>query len=100
MPSQKTHAHDGFAVAFNCKTPVSEIMGAPEDMVLAGSRPSSSPGASPIDALHRRTSFVLLMDNFVLFLIISQFVGLSLTLVPGLVGMTDWIAYKQKSPWA
>lgn len=80
--------------------PVSEIMGAPEDMVLAGSRPSNSPGASPIDALHRRTSFVLLIDNFVLFLIISQFVGLPLTLVPGLVGMTVWIAYKQKSPWA
>ena len=48
-------------------------MGAPEDMVLAGSRPSNPPGASPIDALHRRTSFVLLMDNFVVFFIVSQF---------------------------
>jgi len=69
-----------------------------DEMILAGSRPTST---DPIDALHKRTSFVLLVDSFVFTMLVYLFVGsLEIALVPGIFTLVVWSAYKQKASWA
>jgi len=69
-----------------------------DEMILAGSRPTSS---DPIDALHRRTSFVLLVDSFVFTMLVYIFVGsLEIAIVPGIFTLIVWTAYRQKASWA
>jgi hypothetical protein len=69
-----------------------------DEMILAGSRPSHG---SPIDALHKRTSFVLLVDSFVFTMLVYLFVGsIEISLVPGIFTLIVWSAYKQKASWA
>lgn len=69
-----------------------------DEMILAGSRPTST---DPIDALHRRTSFVLLVDSFVFTMLVYLFVGrLEIAIVPGIFTLMVWMAYRQKASWA
>jgi hypothetical protein len=67
-------------------------------MILAGSRPTSS---DPIDGLHRRTSFVLLVDSLLFTLLVYVLVGsLEIAIVPGIFTIMVWMAYRQKASWA
>jgi uncharacterized membrane protein (DUF2068 family) len=68
-----------------------------DEMILAGSRPTHG---NPIDALHKRVSFVLLIDSFVLFWIASNFVSPVLALIPAIVGGIIWFMYRSKADWA
>lgn len=69
-----------------------------DEMILAGSRPTS---ADPIDALHRRTSVVLLVDSLVFTMLVYLFVGsLEIAIVPGVFTLMVWMAYRQKASWA
>lgn len=69
-----------------------------DEMILAGSRPSHG---NPIDDLHRRTSFVLLVDSFVFTMLVFLLVGsFEIALVPGIFTLIVWSAYKQKASWA
>jgi len=68
-----------------------------DDLVLAGSRPTA---ASPIDALHSRTSTVLLVDTIVLFFLVQLYVGVVIAAIPTIFGIIIWNSYKSKSDWA
>ena len=68
-----------------------------DEMILAGSRPTHG---NPIDALHKRVSFVLLIDTFVLFWIANFFVSPVLALIPAIVGGIVWFMYRSKADWA
>jgi hypothetical protein len=69
-----------------------------DEMILAGSRPTSS---DPIDGLHRRTSFVLLVDSLLFTLLVYVLVGsLEIAIVPGIFTIMVWMAYRQKASWA
>ena len=68
-----------------------------DEMILAGSRPTHG---NPIDALHKRVSFVLLIDTFVLFWIANFFVSPVLALIPAIVGGIIWFMYRSKADWA
>jgi len=69
-----------------------------DEMILAGSRPTST---DPIDALHRRTSVVLLVDSLVFTMLVYLFVGsLEIAIVPGVFTLMVWMAYRQKASWA
>ena len=71
-------------------------MGNADDMVLAGSRPQYS---NPIDSLHKRTSFVLIVDSVLITLAVYSFFG-TLAIIPGLFFLAVWQGYKQKASWA
>tara|TARA_B110001452_G_scaffold247790_1_gene234088 strand:- start:1759 stop:2340 length:582 start_codon:yes stop_codon:yes gene_type:complete len=69
-----------------------------DEMILAGSRPNQG---NPIDALHKRTSFVLLIDALVFSMLVYLFSGmLELAVVPGIFTLVVWMAYRKKASWA
>jgi hypothetical protein len=73
-------------------------MSAADEMILAGSRPTST---DPIDALHRRTSFVLLVDSLVFSMLVYVLGGsIEIAIVPGIFTIMVWMAYRQKALWA
>jgi len=72
-------------------------MSAADEMVLAGSRPTPK---SPIDGMHSRTSMVLLIDSFVLFMIIQSIVGVIIGSIPGVLCLMIWLAYRNRVPMA
>ena len=68
-----------------------------DELVLAGSRPTST---NPIDGLHARTSTVLLVDTIVLFILANSFFITIAALVPTFFGLIIWNSYKSKADWA
>ncbi len=74
-------------------------------MILAGSRPAYR---NPIDALHSRTSTILLIDSIVIFFIansvFSLFVSTSISQIASAVitcfCLIIWYSYKSKADWA
>ncbi len=69
-----------------------------DEMILAGSRPNHG---NPIDALHKRTSFVLLIDALVFSMLAYLFSGLFVVaVIPGIFTLVVWMAYRQKASWA
>mgnify|MGYP006083730481 CR=1 FL=1 len=69
-----------------------------DEMILAGSRPTST---DPIDALHKRTSFVLLVDSLVFTMLAYLFLGsFEIAIIPGIFTLMVWTAYRQKASWA
>lgn len=71
-------------------------MAGADDVILAGSRPQHS---NPIDALHGRTSFVFVVDSFIVTFFFYQIFG-SLAIIPGLFFLSVWSGYKNRSAWA
>ncbi|MDP6869659.1 MAG: hypothetical protein QGI21_02675 [Candidatus Poseidoniaceae archaeon] len=71
-------------------------MAGADEMVIAGSRPQHR---NPIDALHSRTSTVLLIDCLVVFLIFSSF-SYVIAIIPTLICCLIWFNYKRKAEWA
>ncbi len=67
-----------------------------DEMILAGSRPRNS---NPIESLHNRTSFVLIVDSFIVTFLFFSLFG-SLALIPGLFFLTVWLGYKNRASWA
>jgi hypothetical protein len=72
-------------------------MSAADEMVLAGSRPTPK---SPIDGMHSRTSMVLLIDSFVVFMIAQVFVGIIFAIIPAGLCLMIWLAYRNRVPMA
>ena len=67
-----------------------------DEIVLAGSRPQSS---NPIDSLHNRTAFVLIIDSLIVTFALYSFFG-TLSLIPGAFFLAVWSGYKSKAAWA
>ena len=72
-------------------------MGHADELIIAGSRPTSS---NPIDALHSRTSTVLLVDSIVLFIILYSVLIIEVAAIPAIAGLFIWSNYKKKAEWA
>ena len=72
-------------------------MSAADEMVLAGSGPTPK---TPIDGMHSRTSMVLLIDSFVLFMIAQAIVGLLIASIPAGLCFLTWLAYRNRVPVA
>ena len=73
-----------------------------DEMILAGSRPSHG---SPIDGLHSKISFTILVDSVIICLFIYTYLtilGLNwyLVFVPGVMLLAVWQGYKNKFAWA
>ena len=71
-------------------------MAAADEFVLAGSRPQNS---NPIDSLHNRTAFVLIVDSLIVTFFVFNFFG-SLALFPGIFFLAVWSGYKNRASWA
>lgn len=72
-------------------------MSGADEMVLAGSRPTPK---SPIDGMHSRTSMVLLIDSFVVFMIAQAIVGITFAIIPAGLCFMVWLAYRKRVPIA
>ena len=71
-----------------------------DEMILAGSRPGPT-HSNPIDALHSRTSFVLIIDSVIFAWLIYVVTGNPMiAAVPGAFALVVWLAYRQKAAWA
>jgi len=71
-----------------------------DEMILAGSRPGPT-HSNPIDALHSRTSFVLIIDSVIFAWLIYVVTGNPMiAAVPGVFSLFVWIGYRQKAAWA
>ena len=71
-----------------------------DEMILAGSRPGPT-HSNPIDALHSRTSFVLIIDSVIFAWLIYVFTGNPMiAAVPGVFSLFVWMGYRQKAAWA
>ena len=68
-------------------------MAGADEIVLAGSRPQSS---NPIDSLHNRTAFVLIIDSLIVTFALYSFFG-TLALIPGAFFLAVWSGYKSKA---
>ncbi len=71
-------------------------MSAADEMILAGSQPRHT---NPIDALHSRTSFILVVDSLIVTFFVFQVFG-SLALIPGLFFLSVWLGYRNRAAWA
>jgi hypothetical protein len=67
-----------------------------DEIVLAGSRPQHS---NPIESLHNRTAFVLIIDSAIVTFAFYSLFG-SLALIPGAFFLAVWSGYKNRSAWA
>ena len=67
-----------------------------DEIVLAGSRPQHS---SPIESLHNRTAFVLIIDSAILTFVLHSYIG-PIALIPGAFFLAVWSSYRNKSDWA
>ena len=67
-----------------------------DEIVLAGSRPQHS---NPIESLHNRTAFVLIIDSAIVTFAFYSLFG-SLALIPGAFFLAVWSGYKNRSSWA
>ena len=71
-----------------------------DEMILAGSRPGPT-HSNPIDALHSRTSFVLIIDSVIFAWLIYVLTGNPMiAAVPGVFSLFVWMGYRQKAAWA
>ena len=81
-----------------------------DEMVLAGSAPTASPGSDPIAHIHRGTSFIVLVDGaIVVYLFATALATMgylegtmgSVFLGSGVfVGLMIYSGYRNRKPWA
>jgi hypothetical protein len=72
-------------------------MSAADEMVLAGSGPTPK---TPIDGMHSRTSMILLIDSFFVFMFAWDFIGFNAAIVPGVLCLMVWFSYRNRTPIA
>ena len=71
-------------------------MAGADEIVLAGSRRQHT---NPIDSLHNRTAFVLIIDSLIVTFALYSLFG-NLALIPGAFFLAVWSGYKNKAAWA